>query len=105
MAFDRLLIAYLSRFQPRPLFAELMKHFGCPAKTPRFDDASTLPMHRIGHQKAGRVRQLRPLMHHRDPFAPIALEPDTFGKGPKLFLLPIATTHLHPAKTLWVCLA
>ena len=45
----RLLIAHLSRFQARPLLAELVKHFGCPAKTPRFNDPATLPMHRIGH--------------------------------------------------------
>jgi hypothetical protein len=44
-------------------------------------------------------------MDHRDPFAPIALEAHTFGKGPKLFLLPIPTPDLDPAETLWMRLA
>src|SRR6266403_3687596 len=44
-------------------------------------------------------------MDHRNPFAPIAFEPDSFGKGPTLFRLPVPTTHLHPAKTLRMGLA
>jgi hypothetical protein len=100
VAFDRFLIAYLSRFQPRSLFAELMKHFGCPAKTPRLNDPSTLPMQRIGHQKARGIGEIRSLMDHREAFTPIALEPDTLGESPELFLLPVPTPDLDPAKTL-----
>src|SRR5262245_59657354 len=100
MAFARLLIAHLSRFQACSLFAELMKHFGCPAKTPRLNDPSTLPMQRIGDYKAGDIGQIRPFMDDGNPFTPVTLEADTFGKGPILFRLPIATADLNSAKTL-----
>src|SRR2546425_6320707 len=100
MAFDRLLIAYLSRFQPRPLFAELVKEFGCPAKGPGLNNPPTLPVQRIGHQKTRGVGQIRSLLDHDNAFPAIAFEPHRLGEDPKRLLLPVATAHLHPPKTL-----
>jgi hypothetical protein len=74
VAFDRFLIAHLSRFQARPLLAELVKHFGCPAKTPRLNHSPTLPMECIGQQKARGIGQIRSLMDQGNPLASIALE-------------------------------
>src|SRR4029450_8817472 len=105
MAFDRLLIAYLSRFQARPLLAELVKHFGCPAKTPRFNDAPTFPMQSIGSYKAESGSQLPPFMRDGDPFTAIAFESDTLSEGPILFRLSIATAHADFADALRMELA
>jgi hypothetical protein len=100
MAVDRLLVAHLSRFQPRPLLAALVQHFGCPATTPRFYDPATLPMQRIGHQTAGILGEVAPFRHDRAAFAPLAFEPHTLREGPQFFRLPLATTHADFAKTL-----
>ena len=102
VACDRLLSTYLSRFRARPLFAELVKHLGCPTKTPRFAASSTLPMEYLGHEKSRRVGEIGLFMHDGDPFAPIALEPHGFGKGPKLFGHPVPTPHENGARTLQV---
>ena len=48
VAFDRFLLAYLSRFQPNHLLAELMKDLDRPAIAPHPDDAGTLPVEGIG---------------------------------------------------------
>src|SRR5262249_7107144 len=55
VAFDRFLLAHLSRFKPGDLLAELVKDLGRPAKIPRLNHSHALPMRRIGQQKARRV--------------------------------------------------
>src|SRR5215470_12599287 len=99
MASNRFLLAYLSRFQARDLFAELMKDFRGPTITPRFDYARAFPVQRIRQQKAGRIPQVFLLMHNHQPLTPVAFEPHDFGKDPVLLALPIATAHRHWAET------
>src|SRR5215813_4454784 len=102
VACDRLLVAYLSRFQARPLFAELVKEFGCPAKTPRLEDPATLPVQRISHQKPRGISQVLPLLDYDQPCTTIAFEPDTFGKRPKRLALPVATAYCYSPETFWM---
>jgi hypothetical protein len=48
VAFDRFLLAYLSRFQPNDLLAERMKDLDRPAIAPHPDEAGTVPVEGIG---------------------------------------------------------
>src|SRR5512144_368966 len=48
VAFDRFLVAYLSRFQPNDLLAELMKDLNRPAVAPYPDNPGAFPVEGIG---------------------------------------------------------
>src|SRR5512134_2254431 len=48
VAFDRFLLAYLSRFQPDDLFTTLMKDFHRPAIAPDPNHPAAFPVQRIG---------------------------------------------------------
>src|SRR4029434_8480857 len=89
VAFDRFLLAHLSRLQATHLLAELMKDFRGPPITPGFDHAPTLPMQRIGEEKAGRIPEVFLFMHDDQPLAPIAFEAYHLRKRPKRLCLPI----------------
>jgi hypothetical protein len=59
----------------------------------------------IRPQKARLIGQLGAFMRHCDPFAPVALGPDTLREGPQLFCLPIPTPAGAFAQTLRLELA
>lgn len=64
VAFDRFLIAYLSRLEACDLLAKLMKDLASPTVTPGLNHSCTFPMPGIGEEKAGSVTQIRLLMHN-----------------------------------------
>src|SRR5215468_9792802 len=99
MACTRFLLASLSRFQARDLFAELMNDFRGPTITPRFDHARAFPVQRLRQHKAGRITQVWLLVHHHQTLTPGAFEPHDFGKDPVWLALPIATAPRHWAET------
>src|SRR6516162_6186699 len=104
VACDRFLLAHLSGLQSGHLFGELMKDFCGPAITPGLKNATTLPMQRVGQQKAGRITSSGRFMLHDLTLPAVAFEPDDFGKDPVVLALDIATPHRHRAETLWVLL-
>src|SRR6476646_551377 len=56
VAFDRFLLAYLSRLQAGHLLGNLMQDFRGPAIAPRLEHSATLPVGRIGQEKWGASR-------------------------------------------------
>src|SRR5262249_60071272 len=102
VAFDRFLLAYLSRLQARHLLGKLMKDFRGPAITPGLQHAATLPMQRIGEQKAGCITEFCILVDNAQAFAPIAFQTYDFGKGPKLLGISIAAPDRDGAETFWM---
>src|SRR5262249_24467587 len=100
VAFDRFLLAYLSRFKPGHLFAELVKDFGWPAIIPRLDHSPALPMQRVRQQKPRRITQVRSLMYNHQSLASISLQTHDFREHPILPLAPLTAFDLERTETL-----
>ena len=100
MALDRLLSAYLSRLQTRPLLATCVEKFGCPAKRPGLHDPSTFPVQGIRDEKTRYIREIVLLMHNDNALTSIAAQTHDFGKDPERFRLTATTMDLHGPKAL-----
>src|SRR4029453_6077332 len=102
VAFDRFLLAYLSRLQAGHLLGNLMKAFRGPPITPGLQHAATLPMQRIGEQKTGCITEVCLLVDNDQAFSPVAFQAYDFGKGPKLLGVSIAAPDRDRAETFWM---
>ena len=79
MALHRLLSAYLSRLQTRPLLAKCVAKCGYPAKRPGLYDPSTFPVQGVRDQKTRRIREIVPLMHNDNALTSIAAQTHDLG--------------------------
>src|SRR5580765_209538 len=100
MARHRLLSAYLSRLQTRPLLAKFVEKFGCPAKCPGLNDPSTFPVQGIRHQKTRCIREIVPFIHNDKALTSIAAQTHDFGKDPERFRFTATAMDLHGPKAL-----
>src|SRR5262245_33638158 len=73
VAYDRFLLAYLSRFHATHLLVKLMKDLRSPPIAPRFENARALPMLRISQEESRPILPILLFVNDYQPFLAILL--------------------------------